>query len=105
MQVLGLAEIRLAEDFLSDGGIGMEFKNLKIHEIRAICVKSTDLAVIWLNKILVWRISGENGHNLVKSTGDAAIGMNKFFSGEFCVFRGKWSFVSLGVAMEVSLVM
>ena len=43
----------------------------------------------------------ENGHNLVRSAGHAAIGTNKISSGEICVFRGKWSFVSLGVAMEV----
>ena len=42
-----------------------------------------------------------NGHNLVKSAGHAAIGMNKISSGEFRVFCGKWSFVPLGVAMEV----
>ena len=34
----------------------------------------------------------------------AAIGMNKFLSGEFRVFRGKWSLVALGVAMEILIV-
>ena len=58
MQVLGLAKIRLAEDFSSEG----VWENLEIHEIRAILVKSMDLAVIWLNK---------------------------FLSGEFRVFHGK----------------
>ena len=29
------------------------------------------------------------------------IGTNKVFSGEFRVFHRKWSFVSLGVTMEV----
>ena len=52
-------------------------------------------------RILVWRILWESGHNLVRSTGHAAIGMNKISSGEFRVFHGKWSFVSLGVTMEV----
>ena len=52
-------------------------------------------------KILVWRISWESGHHLVKAAGLTAIGTNNFLSGEFCVFCGKWSFVSLGVAMEV----
>ena len=52
-------------------------------------------------KILVWRISWESGHHLVEPAGLAAIGTNNFLSGEFRVFCGKWSFVSLGVAMEV----
>ena len=52
-------------------------------------------------KILVWRISWESGHHLVKPAGLTAIGTNNFLSGEFCVFHGKWSFVSLGVAMAV----
>ena len=34
---------------------------------------------------------GENGRYLVKSVGLSAIQMNKFLSGEFHVFRGKWS--------------
>ena len=38
--------------------------NLEIHEICTILVKSTDLAASW---------------------------MNKFLSGEFHVFHGKWS--------------
>ena len=59
MQLLGLAEIQLAEDFSSEGGMGMELKNLKIHEIRAICVKSTDLAVIWPNKFLSGEFRGK----------------------------------------------
>ena len=52
-------------------------------------------------KILVWRISWESGHHLVEPAGLTAIGTNNFLSGEFRVFCGKWSFVSLGVAMEV----
>ena len=48
MQVLGLAKIQLAEDFLSEG----VWENLEIHEICAILVKSTDLVVIWPNKFL-----------------------------------------------------
>ena len=56
-------------------------------------------------RILVWRISWESGHHLVKPVGLVAIGTNNFLSGEFHVFffffGGKWSFVSLGVAMEV----
>ena len=59
MQVLGLAEIRLAEDFIVRGGMGMELKNLKIHEIHTICVKSMDLAVIWLNKFLSGEFRGK----------------------------------------------
>ena len=43
----------------------------------------------------------ENGHNLVESTVLTAIGMNKFLSAEFHVFRGKWSLVALGVTMEI----
>ena len=30
-----------------------------------------------------------------------AIQMNKFLSGEFRVFHGKWSLLALGVAMEI----
>ena len=52
-------------------------------------------------KILVWRISWESDHHLVEPAGLTAIGMNKFLPGEFRVFHRKWSFVSLGVAMEV----
>ena len=61
-----------------------------------------DLAVIWPNKF--W--SGEfHGKMVVRSVGHVAIGTDKISSGEFCVFHGKWSFVSLGVTMEVLLVM
>ena len=37
----------------------MELKSLKIHEIHAICVKSTDLAVIWPNKFLSGEFHGK----------------------------------------------
>ena len=81
--------------------MGMELKNLKIHEIRAICVKSMDLAVIWLNKFLFGEFRGK----VVKIWSDLwvtwLLGRMKISSGEFRVFHGKWSFVSLGVAMEI----
>ena len=48
--------------------------NLEIHKIHAILVKSMDFAPIW---------------------------PNKFLSGEFHVFRGKWSSLALGIAMEI----
>ena len=60
-----------------------------------------DLVVIWPNKFL----SGEFHGKMVIIWLDPRvmwlIGTNKISSGEFCVFHGKWSFVSLGVAMEV----
>ena len=37
----------------------MELKNLKIHEIHAIYVKSMDLAVIWPNKFLSGEFCGK----------------------------------------------
>ena len=43
--------------------------NLEIHEICAILVKSTDFMAIWLNK---------------------------FLSGELCVFRGKMVIIGFG---------
>ena len=51
MQVLGLVEIRLAEDFSSEGAWEWE--------IRTILVKSMDLAVIWLNKFLSGEFRGK----------------------------------------------
>ena len=55
-------------------------------------------AAIWLNKFL----SGEfcvfcgNGHYLVKSAGLAAIQTNKFLSGEFRVFCRKVVIIGFG---------
>ena len=37
----------------------------------------------------------KSGHNLVESAVLTAIGTNKFLSGEFRVFHGKWSLVDL----------
>ena len=52
--------------------------------------------------ILVWRISLENGHNLVESVGHVAIGTNKIASGEFRVFFTENGHLCLlGVTMEV----
>ena len=72
--------------------------NLEIHEICAILVKSADFMAILLNKFL----SGEfcvfhgNGHYLVKSAGLAAIQMNKFLTGEFRDFHGKMIIIGFG---------
>ena len=101
MQVLGLAKIRLAEDFSSEGVCGNGA--LKPENTRNSCnfVKSTDLAVLWPNKFLSGEFRGKVVIIWSNLAGLAAIGTNKFLSVEFHVFRGKWSFVSLGVAMEV----
>ena len=62
MQVLGLAEIRLAEDFLSQGAWEWVFETWKYTKFTQFWSKSMGLAVTW---------------------------PNKFLSGEFHVFRGK----------------
>ena len=100
MQLLGLAEIRLAEDFSFKRAQEWSLKSENTQNSHNLCQIygfGGDMA----EYILVWRISWENGQNLVRSMGHAAIGMNKISSGEFRVFHGKWSFVSLGVTMEV----
>ena len=58
MQVLGLAEIQLGEDFSSEGhGNGA----LKPENVRNSCnfVNSTDLVVIWPNKFLSGEYRGK----------------------------------------------
>ena len=37
----------------------MELKIVEIHEIHTICVKSTDLAVVWPNKFLSGEFRGK----------------------------------------------
>ena len=61
--------------------------------------------MIWPNKFLSGEFRGKMVIVLVRSAGHVAIGINKISSGEFRVFCRKWSFVSLGVAMEVLLAM
>ena len=100
MQVLGLAEIQLAEDFSFEGAWEWSLKCEK-HEICAICVKSTDLAVIWLNKFLSGEFRGKMVIIMSNLWVTQLLGQNKFLSGEFLVFCGKWSFVFLGVTIEV----
>ena len=91
MQVLGLAKIQLAEDFLSVGVLEWVSETWKYMKFVQFLVKSVDFTAIWLNNFL----SGEfcvfhgNGHYLVKSVGLVAIRMNKFLTGEFRVFHGK----------------
>ena len=81
----------------------MKLKNLKIHEIRTICVKSTDLVVIWPNKFL----SGEFRGKVVKIWSDPRVtrllGRMKsllenfmFFveNGHLCLWVSLWKFVS-----------
>ena len=78
--------------------MGMGPRNLEIHEIRTILVKSADFVAIWPSKFLSreFRVFRGNGHYLVKSTGLAAIRMNKFLTGEFRVFRGKMIIIGFG---------
>ena len=95
MQVLGLAEIRLAEDLSSEGAQEWSFKNLANTRNSCSFVKSMNLGVIWPKK--VW--SGEfRRNNLVESVGLVAIGMNKFLSGEFHVFFMENSHLCLWVS-------
>ena len=91
MQVLGLAEIQLAEDVLSVGGLEWVPETWKYTKFMQFLVKSADFVAIWLNNFLSgeFRVFHGNGHYLVKSAGLAAIRTNKFLTGEFCVFRGK----------------
>ena len=79
----------------------MGHKSLKMHEIHAICVKCTDLAVIWPNKFL----SGEFCGKMVIIRSNLwvtwLLGRIKSLLENFVFFAEKWLFVSLGVAMEV----
>ena len=58
MQVMGLAEIRLAEDFSYEGALQWNFK---VENTRNLCnfVKCMDLAVTWLNRLLSGEFRGK----------------------------------------------
>ena len=95
MQVLGLAEIQLAEDFSSVRVLEWVPETWKFMQF-------------WSSPLILWlygRINSclenfvffaENGHYLVKSVGLAAIQMNKFLSGEFRVFQGRMVIIGFG---------
>ena len=51
MQMIGLAEIRLAEDFLHEGALELNFKAENTQN-SWIFVKYVNLAVTWPNKLL-----------------------------------------------------
>ena len=58
MQMIGLAEIRLAEDFLYEGALELDFKAENTRNSR-IFVKYVDLAVAWPNKLLSGEFHGK----------------------------------------------
>ena len=91
MQLPGLAKIQLAEDLSS----------VRVLEWVPVTWKYTKFTQFWSSPRILQLFGQinsclenfvfftEKGHYLVKSVGLAAIRMNKFLSGEFCVFRGK----------------
>ena len=58
MQVIGLDEIRLAEDFLYEGVLELNFKVKNTRTLR-IFVKYEDLAVTWPNRLLSGEFFGK----------------------------------------------
>ena len=58
MQMIGLAEIRLAEDFLHEGALELNFKAENTQNLR-IFVKYVNLAVTWPNKLLSGEFRGK----------------------------------------------
>ena len=58
MQMIGLAEIRLAEDFLYEGALELDFKAENTRDSQ-IFVKYVDLAVAWPNKLLSGEFHGK----------------------------------------------
>ena len=58
MQMIGLAEIRLAEDFLYEGALELNFKAVNTRNLW-IFVKYVNLAVTWLNKLLSGEFRGK----------------------------------------------
>ena len=69
MQVLGLAEIQLAEDFLSVGTLEWFPETWNYMKFTQFLIKSADFTAIWLNN---------------------------FLSGEFHVFCGKTIIIGFG---------
>ena len=81
----------------------MELKNLKIHEICAICVKSTDLAVIWPNKLLSREFRGKmviiwSNPRVTRLLGRINSFLENFMffveNGHLCLWVSPWKFVS-----------
>ena len=58
MQLLGLAKIRLAEDFLYGGALELNFKAVNTRN-SWIFVKYVNLAVTWPNKLLSGEFCGK----------------------------------------------
>ena len=58
MQVIGLAEIRLAEDFSYEGVLELNFKAENTRNSQNF-VKYVDLAVTWPNKLLSGEFRGK----------------------------------------------
>ena len=56
--MIGLAEIQLAEDFLYEGALGLNFKAENTRN-SWIFVKHVNLAVTWPNKLLVGEFRGK----------------------------------------------
>ena len=100
---MGSAKIQLAEDFSSVRvleWVPVTWKYMKFMQFWS----SPWVSQLFGRINFVWRIlcfSRKNGHYLVKSVGLAAIQTNKFLSGEFNGFHGKWSLLALGVAVEI----
>ena len=75
MQVLGLAKIQSAEDFLSVGVLEWVPETWKYTKFVQFLVKFADFTTLWLNNLLSgeFRVFRGNGHYLVKSAGLTAI--------------------------------
>ena len=58
MQMIGLAEIRLAEDFLYEGALELNFKAENTRNLW-IFVKYVNLVVTWPNKLLSGEFRGK----------------------------------------------
>ena len=92
MQLLGLAEIQLAEDFSSVRVLEWVPETWKYMKFGKI---------LWLygriNSCLEnFVFFAENSHYLVKSVVLMAIQTNKFLSAEFCVFCGNMVIIGFG---------
>ena len=79
----------------------MELKSLKIHEICAICVKSTDLVVIWPNKFLSGEFCGKMVIIWSNPRVTQLLGRIKSLLENFMFFAENGHLCFLGVAMEV----
>ena len=100
--MIGLAEIRLAEDFLYEGALEWNFKAVNTRN-SWIFVKYVNLAVTWPNKLLSgefrgkWSLCGRISRSW-------AIGPNNFLSGEIRVIRGKMHIIDFGYRQGILMV-